>query len=450
MQPEAAPQSNAHPSQWEYPERGQKRQFKDRYWLHALLFLVTFITTTMAGAELTTFGRWFPGAFDDSVPQLGLGDFWNGLPYSIAFLAFLTCHEFGHYFASRYHKVASSLPYYIPVFLPAMLNIGSFGAVIRIRQAPDSTRKYFDIGVAGPLAGFVVSVVILAIGFATLPPIDYVLEMNPDYIDRYGGVPTESQLLKDNGMGIAMGTSLLFELFKEIFADPTRLPNHFEMFHYPLLFAGFITLFFTALNLLPIGQLDGGHVTYALFGRKRSALFSRIAVLALVLYGGIGIVKFTYPFWYVALGFYLLFLVYVMSKVASGNIWLTIGLVLTVIVAQQGLQAAMPNQQLSLIWLLYALIAVRVIRLDHPVAKVEHPLSPGRKAVGWLSLAIFILCFSPNPIEVKVADPQMEMKQANSSESLNKMTIGTTTSPDVCFGTNHLSDQIIYVNLDAN
>ena len=417
MQPETAPQSNAHAPRPLPPDRGYNpRGAKDRYWLHALLFLVTFVTTTMAGAELTTYGRWFPGAFDDSVPQLGFNEFWRGLPYSISFLLFLTCHEFGHYIASRLHNVASSLPYYIPIFLPAMINIGSFGAVIRMRQIPETTRKYFDIGVAGPIAGFVVSVVILAIGFSTLPPIDYVMDMNPNYAQTYGGVPTETQLLQDNGMGIAMGSSILFEVMKTLFADPTRLPNHLEMFHYPMLFAGFITLFFTALNLLPIGQLDGGHVTYALFGNQRAGQFSRLAVLALVLYGGIGVVKLSFPFWYLALGLYLLYLVYVMSKVANNRIWLTVGLVLTVLVVQQIIQALYPNMQLSLIWLLYALIAVRVIRLDHPRAAHEHALSRGRKLVGWLSLAIFVLCFSPNPIEIKLADPNTDVMQASAGE----------------------------------
>ena len=174
------------------------------YAIHIGLFLLTLLTTLMVGAELVSstqlfilggksvaIGKsWFAWVYTskeialESV-QLSLQDLVKGIPYSFSFLAFLTFHEFGHYFTSVYHKVKCSLPYYIPIYIPfIMLNIGSFGAVIRLKEIPDSTRKYFDIGIAGPLAGFVVSIFLLVYGFSHLPDVDeYVLGIHSEYYE---------------------------------------------------------------------------------------------------------------------------------------------------------------------------------------------------------------------------------------------------------------------------
>ena len=147
--------------------------------IHGGLFLLSLITTMMVGAELVEKKYWFTwGLLDPELDPANyvfqLKDLWKGLPYSLAFLGFLTVHEFGHYFTAMYHRVRSSLPYYIPIYIPipGVLNIGSFGAVIRLKETPRSTREYFDIGIAGPLAGFVVSLLLLVYGFTTLPPME--------------------------------------------------------------------------------------------------------------------------------------------------------------------------------------------------------------------------------------------------------------------------------------
>jgi Zn-dependent protease len=147
------------------------------------LFIATFISTTIAGVE------W---AYNKSIYMMdenGIGfnssyswsDFYDGLQFSVPLLLILTVHEFGHYFTAMYHKVKASLPYYIPIppipFLP--LSIGTMGAVIRLRSKPTSNLQNFDIGLAGPLAGFIVAVMVMIYGFSTLPPAEYVFQFHP-------------------------------------------------------------------------------------------------------------------------------------------------------------------------------------------------------------------------------------------------------------------------------
>lgn len=387
-------------------KKRKRRQYIDRYWLHALLVLITFFTTCMAGAEHVTNKRWFMTGGPENA--LNWGDLWNGLPYSIAFMAFLLTHEFGHYFASRWHKVKCSLPYAIPVFIPFFfLNIGSFGAVIRIREKPDSTKKYFDIGIAGPLAGFVIALAVLIIGFLTLPPLDYLHQMNPNYLEDFGHIPSESELLAKYGGGLKLGNSLIFWFLESTIADPARMPSHYELIHYPLLFAGFLTLFFTALNLLPIGQLDGGHVTYGLFGAKRAGIFSRVAIIALILYGGLGMLNFYEEGWATWLGIYLLYLFLLIPKLFKNDIRVSAAVITGIILVQQVLQRWVLQEEdmmVNPLWLFYAFLATRVIKPDHPRADKERPLSTGRKILGWVALAIFILCFTPEPLSLEVLE----------------------------------------------
>ncbi len=399
----------------ERPPATQTTARRPRWLLHVLLFVLTVLTTMLAGSELVTNKRWiwwfYPGV-SETLPVLS--DFLKGAAYAFAFLAFLTCHEFGHYFTARYHGVRSSLPYYIPVFVPSLyipLNIGTFGAVIRLRDIPDSKRKFFDIGVAGPLAGFVVSVVLLVWGFLTLPPLDYLYQMNPNYLADFGGIPSEVQLLERYAQTIPLmriGDTLLFTWLGDWLADPARMPNRFDLIHYPLLFVGYLTLFFTALNLLPIGQLDGGHVTYGLFGARVAGAISRLAVLVLVVYGGIGLVRYNdyHTDWlYVGIA-YLTFLIYVGWKVLGEfNVVALILLISGTILLQQGLQNLFPDLQPSLLWLFYSLLAVQVIGLDHPASDNEEPLDWKRKVLGWLCIAIFIVCFTPQPLVFEFAGP---------------------------------------------
>ncbi|MFK7972075.1 MAG: site-2 protease family protein [Bacteroidia bacterium] len=411
-------------------------------WLiHSGLFCLTVLTTMMVGAELRANRSFF-------VPEeeggLSFSNLSLGLSYCFAFLLFLTTHEFGHYFTARYNKVKASLPFYIPIYIPGVLNIGSLGAVIRLRETPRTTAQYFDIGIAGPLAGFVVAVGILIYGFQTLPPMEeYVLPINGDYVEIFGRVPAEAELqswIEKGGFferlsltekaelleeeerilplavqdSIArsrfivptykVGNNLLFELLKRTAAQPDRIPSHFDLIHYPWLFVGYLALFFTALNLLPIGQLDGGHVMYGLLGRQRAARLATAVVVLLSLVGGLGLFRYEnfldWSGWLVAglYGAYLTYVVYRLLKRKSFKKVLPI--VALLILIQIGLGFLFPKAQPSPIWLLYGFLAVRFIGVEHPPAWREHPLSTGRKVLGWIAVLIFILCFSFYPVEV--------------------------------------------------
>lgn len=373
------------------------------YALHAVLFLLTLLTTTLAGSELVSGQWWLSG--------MSWERFLLGLPYSLSFLAFLTVHEFGHYFTARYHRVHATLPYYIPILLPfpGILNIGSLGAVIALRQQPESNVKYFDIGIAGPLAGFAVSVALLAYGLTHLPdPQASILRIHPEYLELFGGVPTQAQLAADpsfSGAVLAVGSSLLFEGLKWLLVDdPAMLPPAFELMHNPYLFVGYITLFFTALNLLPIGQLDGGHITYGMFGSKWAGRIARVTVVLLLLIGGTGLMTLRpdgTSAW-LSMMAYALFAGYVLNRVLgpAAPLPLLLSCWLLLLLAQALAKTLLPGLQVNLIWLVYALAAVRLIGIDHPRAYFEPRLDPARMALGWLAILIFILCFTPSPLVI--------------------------------------------------
>lgn len=387
--------------------------------VHGGLFLVTLVTTTFAGAELTSGKFWLN--MDGFVPPeriLNLEDLSIGLPYALCFLVFLSFHEFGHYFTARYHKVRASLPYYIPFFVPVpgVLNIGSFGAVIRLRQVPQTTRKYFDIGIAGPLAGFVISLILLGYGFTHLPDKEsYVLAAEPDYATYFGHVPSEEELMAyikaeaSDGdevqvMAYHVGTSLLFEGMKAVLVeDESQLPSHFDLLHYPFLFVGYITLFFTALNLLPIGQLDGGHIIYGMFGRRTAGYVARLAVIGLLLCGGTGLIRLRNLTGtdFMTMGIYVLFLIYVMSVLLGKNRWKEILIASALVLMMQiMIKWTFPDLQPNMIWLIYTVLVVRVIKPDHPAALYEHRVNRPRQILGWVAIAIFVLCFTPTPLSV--------------------------------------------------
>lgn len=390
-----------------------KRRKLRTYLIQILLFILAFITTTLAGAELITGKYWLN--FGTGIPadrMLELKDFWKGLPYSISFLTFLSFHEFGHYFMAVYHKVRSSLPYYIPIFIPipGILNIGSFGAVIRLKEIPTSTRKFFDIGIAGPLAGFVVSIVLLLYGFMNLPPMEeYVMAIEPFYAEQFGGVPEESVIItaleaEVDYYGYYVGTSLLFEFLKAVIpSDPAQVPNHFDLIHYPYLFVGYITLFFTALNLLPMGQLDGGHIIYGMFGRKVAGYIARVGLIGLLFFGGTGLMEFRgIQAWdYLALALYVFFLLYIFSKVLGRENWqIAVFSTVLILAMQVLLKWNFPRIEFNFIWLLYAWMVVRFIGLDHPRAFIEHRVNFSRQFYGYLAILIFILCFTPTPLSI--------------------------------------------------
>lgn len=389
---------------------------KHNYPLHIFLFLVTVFTTMMAGAEHRLAGLFFnPVTFEPGT--LEFSQLHHGWIFSVSFLTFLTFHEFGHYFTALYHGVRTTLPYYIPVFLPfSVVNIGSFGAVIRIREVPGSRRKYFDIGVAGPLAGFVISILLLVIGFSTLPPWEgYLGDIHPQYL-ALGHIPTKeaaSEMFSGSIMPVT-GSNLLYEALAALFADPRNLPPPHEVYHYPLLFAGFLTLFFTALNLLPIGQLDGGHVIYGLFGKRVHAIVSRVAVMILLFFGGTGLMYLpSYApaqwgsLWYYIANHALIFLLYggliylVMRRMnPNWSVWMRLWMTISVMAVQYIANLLVPGIQVNGLWLVYVFLSVTMIGLDHPASHDEAPLNLGRKLIGWLAILIFVLCFSINPFQL--------------------------------------------------
>src|SRR5690606_26951053 len=241
-----------------------------RIFIQVGLFIVTFVSTTFAGSEWV-YGRsiWF-------TPDYSWSDFLSGMEYSIPFLVILTVHEFGHYFTAMYHRIKSSLPYYLPIpplpFLP--FSFGTLGAVIRLRQRVFSKKQNFDIGLSGPLAGFIVALGILFYGFLTLPEPEYIFTVHPEY-EQYG-LDYADHVYQDQSkvIDVVIGKNLLFLFFEHYVADPERMPNPHEIMHYPVIFAGFLSLLFTFMNLLPVGQLDGGHIAYGLFGFRRHRIIA--------------------------------------------------------------------------------------------------------------------------------------------------------------------------------
>jgi len=298
------------------------------YLLHGSLFLATFFTCTFAGVQ------WL------NKDSLELANFPAGFGYSLLLILFLASHEFGHYIAARMYGISVTLPFFIPI--PHFLNpFGTMGAVIRIRSPFPSRRSLFDVGIAGPIAGFIVTLIVLLIGFINLPGKEYLYSIHPEYA-RMAEIPSG---------GFTFGSSLLFWFLCKIFASHGFVPPMNEIYHYPLLCVGWFGMFVTAMNLLPVGQLDGGHVVYALLGPDAQHKVARVTFVLLVLLGLTGIIP------------------------AFGS-----------------------SRQLGTLgWLVWAGILLFVIRLDHPQLMFPDELSPSRRFLGWLSIAIFILSFPPIP-----------------------------------------------------
>jgi membrane-associated protease RseP (regulator of RpoE activity) len=272
--------------------------------LHLFLFSLTVITTTGVGVV------WFFRE-GDSLPRM-IG---QGLIYSFSLVTILTAHEMGHYLACRWYGVVATPPYFIPVPLPP---VGSFGAFIKIKSPIPNRRALFDIGIAGPLGGFVfiLPAALIAHYFAVPAP------------------PPEST----EGM-IYFQSPLLFKFFEWIFGLPEMVELN------PVMWAAWVGCLMTALNLLPVGQLDGGHVTYAVLGARGNRLIARLAYAAVI---GLAIVS-----------------------IREGN-W---------------------N------WAVWVLILTFLLRVGHPpVLDPEEPLGRGRLVVAFIGLLVFILCFMPVPI----------------------------------------------------
>ncbi len=233
---------------------------------HGSLLALTFVTTTLAGVQWT------------GHDPTEIANFHFGITYSVLLLAVLGSHELGHYVAARVHSVDSTLPYFLP-FPPyyGLMPFGTLGAVIKIRSEIRSRKALFDIGVSGPVAGFVVSVLVLSIGFSTLPSIEYLYSVHPDY-RTMTSLPTG---------GLTFGSSLAYSLLANLFGpNGSFIPPMNELYHYPFLCVGWFGLFITALNLIPVAQLDGGHISKAILGKSASLVETSSLIILVIL--GIG------------------------------------------------------------------------------------------------------------------------------------------------------------------
>ncbi|MBI2619739.1 MAG: site-2 protease family protein [Ignavibacteriales bacterium] len=325
-----------------------------RFLLHGGLFILTFVTAAIAGVQWG--GR---NPFE-------LRNISYGFEYAGAILFVLAAHEFGHYFAARYHRVNTTLPYFIPFPpLPFLLNFGTLGAVIRTRSVVPSKKVMFDIGVAGPIAGFVACLAIITYGFVTLPGPEYILNIHPEYDFASNAVPGSP------GIPLEFGQTLLFKGMMQLFSDPANqfVPPMTEIYHYPLLCVGWFGLFVTAMNLIPIGQFDGGHIIYAMFGDKHR-LIAKSAFIGLLVLGVPSVLESL--------------LQPVFSRFAD-----------------QPISQVIPFSEYSWSgWFLWALISYYFVKLYHPPVPEESPLDDSRMMVGWVAIGIFILCFSFIPFTI--------------------------------------------------
>lgn len=230
-------------------ERAQLER-RVRPWLHWLLFGLTFLTTTWAGAVHQGVDLWREPA------RIVVG-----LPYSIALLAILGVHELGHYWVARRHGMNVTPPFFVPV----PFALGTFGAFIQMRSPAENRRTLFDVAVAGPLAGLVVAIPALIIGLRT-------------------SVVVPAEEMREFAAGALPSSSILFAFLAKLVLGAGLEPGDLVRLS-PLAFAGWLGLFITGLNLLPIGQLDGGHIARAMFGSRIGALIGGIAMWSLVLLG---------------------------------------------------------------------------------------------------------------------------------------------------------------------
>lgn len=319
-----------------------------RAWLkHLAFFALTFCTVTIAGS-IAPFGpvAVFPNAnpqdFNETLAflatlpaeyaQLIVGTVkllftdaevrTHGLSFSLSLLFILTCHEFGHYIACRLYGVDATLPFFLPT-PPLIGPAGTFGAFIKIVSPLPSRKATFDIGVAGPIAGFIAMIPIAVVGVLTMK------QLTPEYIALHSG-------------GLYFSDSL-FTHFVAWICGKNLAAGSMNAFSS----AAWIGILVTALNLTPSGQLDGGHAIYAVFGETVHRWTGRIAFVAMIVLSICGLYFFSSP---------------------SG--------------------------------ILFAILLGVMLRVSHPEPLDDSPLDARRKVVALVTFAIYILCFTPFPVQV--------------------------------------------------
>ncbi len=312
----------------------------DEWVKHLLLFLATFVSTTFAGVMIVSeanvpepkatgfFGYLvsIPGYYFLTVVDLVTQAFTHpallisGLTFSTALLTILTAHEMGHYLACRYYGVKATLPFFIPA--PPLFLAGTFGAFIKMKSPLPSRRALFDVGLAGPLAGFAA---LLPFAFAGL------------YFQSNQPAPT-------GGGGIVFNDPLLFQLIAKLI----RIDLNADSLPHPFWMAAWIGLLVTSLNLMPVGQLDGGHGTFSLFGQRAHKIIGKIAFVAVATTSILGFVWYGSP---------------------SG--------------------------------FLYTVLLGVMLRVHHPAPERTEPLGVGRLLIAVITLLVFLLSFVPFPITIK-------------------------------------------------
>ena len=306
---------------FQYVYRPRPR-FQHKWSTHIVLLTLTLITTTIVGGIryegfLSDFGR---ASVSDSAGSLLV----HGLWYSGTILAILGAHEMGHYIACRIYQIDATLPYFLPLFLGfgGGIQIGTLGAVIRIREAFPNRKALFDVGVAGPIAGFVLLVPALILGM---------------YLSQLTVLPPPEQPLT------LIGKPLLFRAVRWLVFGP--IPEGSIVNLHPMVWAAWFGMLATALNLLPFGQLDGGHITYATLGRLSTPISLVTVAFAVVM---------TY---------------------------------------------------FSVSWLLMTVLMLVMLLMfgprHPPVLNNYEPLDPGRRVIAFCALVMLILCFTPFPIDLR-------------------------------------------------
>ncbi len=220
-------------------------------WVHALLLVATIVTTTLSGAGFQGYG--FSDLIQEVFSRHNPGYIWTliqaGAPFSLTLLLILGIHEMGHYVAARRHGVNVTLPYFVP--LPFVSILGTLGAVIFIKSALTNRKALFDVGISGPLAGFVVAIVAFIVGLQTVP----YAHTNTAFYEAFGQL----------GIFRGLGMPPLLQWLGGMIRPDENLSIVIKQ--QPIALAAWFGVLLTVLNLLPIGQLDGGHVMYTLFGR---------------------------------------------------------------------------------------------------------------------------------------------------------------------------------------
>ena len=294
----------------------RRRKFRNRWWLHVTLFLLTLLFTTAVGAAHYYS---YISEFERRAIPFTLSLVVQGLWYSLTLLGILGAHEMGHYYFCRRYNVDATLPYFIPAPIPLT---GTLGAVIKIREAFPTRTVLFDIGVGGPIAGFIVLVPALFIGMA---------------MSSIVPAPTGANVFQ-------LGEPLLFQWVAGLYFG--AIPDGQTINIHPMVFAAWFGMLATALNLLPFGQLDGGHITYATLGRWSTPISIATVMTAILM---------TY----------------------NSSSWMFMTMMM--------------------------LIMLVLLGPRHPRVLYEYePLAPGRRLVFVLAAIIFILCFTPVPIDTLI------------------------------------------------